>query len=302
MELSPKAKAVSAYIVCTLVWGTTWFSIRLTIAPGGYPTYEAAALRFTIAVVVMALSAPAAIPGIREKVGEQFPWLCVAGLINAVSYALLYKGEENVPGSVAAVIYCSLPLLTAFAAAATRSERISGGQAAGAAVALAGIVMIFWDRLHVSREQARGAGLVAGAVLANASYLLLFRRKVRGEHSFAATGVFLAATSLGLWCFSLARGWQPLPWPPPAKPTLALLYLGIAGTVLTFVCYLYLIRHVGVVTTSTLIIVESLVALAVDRALEREGRLAALTYAGAGVALAGSLLSILLKPVETGPS
>jgi drug/metabolite transporter (DMT)-like permease len=301
MQISPKTKIVVAYTVCTLVWGTTWFSIRVTIAPGGYPTYEAAALRFSIAVVVIALCVPGELARVRERAGAALPWLCVAGLFNSVSYALLYKGEESVPGSVAAVIYGALPLLTALAAAVTRLERISGGQVAGGVVALSGIVMIFWDRLHVSREQAVGVALVVGAVLANASYLLLFKRKVHSEPSVATTGVFLAATGAGLWSCALALGWQGIPWPLPGKATVALVYLGVAGTVLTFVCYLYLIRHVGVATASTLIIAESVVALGVDRMWERQGKLAALSYLGAAVALAGSAVSILLKPEELPP-
>lgn len=302
MPLSPKTKTVVAYTVCTLVWGTTWFSIRLTIAPGGYPTFEAAALRFSIAVVVIALCVPTALLRAREQVGAVLPWLCAAGLINSASYALLYKGEESVPGSVAAVIYGALPLVTALTAAATGLERISAGQIGGGVVALAGITMIFWDRLHVSREQAVGVALVMGAVLTNTTYLLLYKRKVHSEPSLAVTGVFLAATSAGLWCFSLAGGWRAFPWPLPAKPTLALVYLGVVGTVVTFVCYLYLIRHVGVATSSTLIIAESVVALGVDRMWERQGKLAALTYVGAAVALAGSAVSIMLRPEETPPS
>ena len=300
MRLSQKTKIIVAYTVCTLVWGTTWFSIRLTIAPGGYPTYESAALRFSIAVAVIALCVPGAMVRARQRVGDTLGWLCVVGLINSVSYVLLYKGEESVPGSVAAVIYGAIPLLTALTAAATRSERISAGQIGGGAFALFGIAMIFWDRLHVSREQAVGVALVVGAVLANAAYLLLYKRKVHVEPSLAATGMFLAATAAGLWCASLALGWRPLPWPLPMKPTAALVYLGIAGTVVTFVCYLYLIRHVGVATASTLIIAESVVALGVDRLWERQGKLELMSYAGAVVALAGSLVSIVTRP-EEGP-
>jgi drug/metabolite transporter (DMT)-like permease len=301
MGSSSKTKIVVAYTICTLVWGTTWFSIRLTIAPGGYPTFEAAALRFTIAVAVIALCVPREFARVNVRVGKALPWLCASGLINSASYALLYKGEESVPGSVAAVIYGALPLLTALAAAATRSERISGGQVVGGVVALSGITIIFWDRLHVSREQAAGVALVAGAVLANTAYLLLYKRRVHSEPSLAATGVFLGATSAGLWSLSLSRGWQVIPWPLPMKPTLALVYLGVAGTVVTFVCYLYLIRHVGVATSSTLIIAESVVALAVDRLWERQGKLAMLSYVGAAVALAGSAVSIALRPEETPP-
>jgi len=299
MPFSPKARIVAAYTVCTLVWGTTWFSIRLTIGPGGYPTYEAAALRFTIAVMVIALCVPRELARLSERVGHTLPWLCVAGLINSMSYGLLYKAEESVPGSVAAVIYGALPLLTA---GATRSERISPGQIAGGAMALLGITIIFWDRLHVSPEQAVGVALVAGAVLANAAYLLVYKRKVHSEPSLAATGVFLAATGAGLWCISVTMGWHRLPWPPPAQPSLALVYLGVAGTVVTFVCYLYLIRHVGVATASTLIIAESVVALGVDRLWERQGKLELLSYMGAAVALLGSAVSIVLKPEETPPS
>jgi len=143
---------------------------------------------------------------------------------------------------------------------------------------------------------------VIGAVLASAAYLLLYKRKVHAEPSMATTGVFLAATTAGLWSSSLALGSRGIPWPPPVKATVALVYLGSVGTVLTFVCYLYLIRHVGVATSSTLIIAESLVALGVDRMWERQGKLAALSYVGAAVALAGSAVSIALRPEETPPS
>lgn len=302
MSFSPKTRIVAAYTVCTVVWGTTWFSIRLTIGPGGYPTYEAAALRFTIAVTVIALCVPWELARLGERLGRTLPWLCAAGLINSMSYGLLYKAEESVPGSVAAVIYGALPLLTALTAGATRSEKISAGQIAGGTMALFGITILFWDRLHVSHEQAMGVALVAGAVLANAGYLLVYKRKVHSEPSLAATGVFLAATGAGLWCISLGLGWQPLPWPPPTRPSVALVYLGVAGTVVTFVCYLYLIRHVGVATASTLIIAESVVALGVDRLWERQGKLELLSYIGAAVALAGSAVSIVLKPEETPPS
>src|SRR5277367_362848 len=101
MDFSPKTRIIAAYLLCTLVWGTTWFSIRVTIAPGGFPTYEAAALRFTIAVLAIALITPAALFSLRRRRGTQIRWLCLAGLINSVSYGLLYKAEESVPGSVA---------------------------------------------------------------------------------------------------------------------------------------------------------------------------------------------------------
>ena len=295
MEIRLQAKVVGAYLLCALVWGTTWFAIRVSIAPGGYPTYEAAALRFSIAVAVippLGIGGPASL---KQQLGRQLWWVYAAGFLNAASYSLVYKGEESVPGSVASVLFGSLPLVTAVCAAATRTEPISPGQVSGALMALAGITIIFSDRLSVSRHQALGVVLIFGAVIANAAYLLVFKRKARDAHSVAATGLFLAATCVGLWLFSLTRGWQPLPWPLPVRPTLALLYLSLVGTVITFVCYLYLLKQVSVMTVSTLVIIEPLIALTVDRIWEHGIRLARLTYVGAAITLTGLLFSLLLK-------
>jgi drug/metabolite transporter (DMT)-like permease len=298
VNIRVRAKVVGAYLLCAIVWGTTWFAIRVSIAPGGFPTYEAAALRFSVAVAIIAPLGLAGLPRLKQQLGTQLWWLCAAGLINAAGYGLVYKGEESVPGSVAAVLFGSLPLVTAICAAATRTEPVSPGQVGGALIALGGITTIFWDRLGISVHQAVGVVLVFGAVVANAAYLLVFKRKARDAHSITATGVFLAATCAGLWLFSLTRGWQPLPWPLPVRPALAILYLSAVGSVVAFVCYLYLVKHVSVMTVSTLVIVEPVIALVVDRIWEHGVRFTRLTYAGAAITLAGLLISLLLKPTH----
>jgi len=298
MEIRTRPKVVGAYMLCALTWGTTWFAIRVSIGPAGFPTYEAAALRFSIAVAIIAPIVLTGIPSLKQRLGRQLWWVCAAGLANAASYSLVYKGEESVPGSVASVLFGSLPLVTAIGAAATHTELISAGQVTGALIALAGITIIFWDRLSVSRHQAVGVALIFAAVIANAAYLLMFKRKARDAHSMAATGIFLAATSTGLWFFSLIQGWQPLPWPLPVRPTLAVLYLSAVGSVIAFACYLYLLKQVSVMTVSSLVLVEPIIALTVDHVWEHAVKLTRLTYIGAGITLAGLLISLLLKPAE----
>ena len=48
-----------AYVACALIWGTTWFAIRVCIGPGGYPPFAGAAIRFVIAVALLAALAAA---------------------------------------------------------------------------------------------------------------------------------------------------------------------------------------------------------------------------------------------------
>ena len=172
-----KLKVAAAYLICAVTWGTTWFAIRVCIAPGGYPTYEAAAIRFSIAALIIVVPGLAEVVSLKRQKALRLWWLCAAGLFNAASYALVFAGEESVPGRVAAVLFASLPLVTAIVAVATRTEPISASQIAAALIACVGIAVIFWDRLSVSRQQALGVVMIMVAVVTTASYTLIFKRK-----------------------------------------------------------------------------------------------------------------------------
>lgn len=160
---------VLAYLVCAVVWGTTWFAIRVCIGEGGFPTIASAATRFTIASLILLSIVQFA--RITPRIGSwrQRRWLTVAGLLNGVGYALVYLGEERVPGAFAAILFGTLPLLTAFFAILSKTEKVTLGHILGASTSLLGISIIFWDRLSVSPDQAWRVGLLCGGVVALSS-------------------------------------------------------------------------------------------------------------------------------------
>ena len=80
---------------------------------------------------------------------------------------------------------------------------------------------------------------------------------------------------------------------------MALLYLAVFGSVITFALYLYLLRRMSVTAASTLVFVEPVLALLIDAGFEREIRLGARSYAGAAVTLLGVAISLLLRPRTT---
>jgi len=131
----PQLSVVVAYVLCAVIWGTTFFAVRVCIGAGGFPTLFAAALRFVIAGAILGVLL---LPGFRRpgpRGPREWQWLGVAGLLNFGGYALVYKGEEHIPGALAAVIYGLLPLVTAFIGALTGAERPSRWQIAGALLA-----------------------------------------------------------------------------------------------------------------------------------------------------------------------
>ncbi len=279
----------AAYVTCTLIWGTTWFAIRACIAPGGYSTFDAAALRFVIAIAVLLPIAALMRPWPTRR---EWLWLVIAGVLDGCGYLLVYLGEERVPGAIAAVVYGTQPLILAVLLTAVRMERITRRHMIGAAISLSGVIVLFLDRLDVSASQAVGVALILGSVVVSTVYSMIMKRHTAGCHGLVSTAIFLTVTALVLVVVALAAG-EPLPeWPPPLVPTIALLYLALIGSAVAFVVYFWLLGRTSLLVTSTLVFVYPLVALAIDAAFERDLPVAGRTYVGAAIVLAGLGVSL----------
>ena len=281
----PRA-VVAAYLACALIWGTTWYAIRVCIA--GYPTFVAVALRFAIAAAILLPIAARARPWPR---GRAWAWLMLAGVIDAAVYLLVYVAEERVPGAVAAVLYGTQPLILAAMLTAVRIEPLTRRHVIGAVIALAGVVVLFLDRLGVATRQAAGIGLMLGSVVLATVYSMIMKQKVAAVNSLVATTLFLAVTAVVLAGVAIGAG-EPIPWPPPRAPTLALLYLAIVGSVIAFGLYFWLLRRTSLLVTSTLVFVYPLIAIATDAMFERELTLSARAYLGAAITLGGLATSL----------
>ena len=140
-----------------------------------------------------------------------------------------------------------------------------------------------------------GLALLCGGVVVSACYSLILKREGGVVHVLRATSWFLSVTAALLWTAALVIGKASLPWPPPQEPTLALLYLAVFGSVLTFGSYLYLLKHVSLMTTATLVFIQPLIALFVDYHWEADAHLSVQSYLGAGVTMSGVVVSLLWK-------
>ena len=277
---------VAAYAACALIWGTTWYAIRVSLA--AYPTFASVALRFAIAAAVLLPIAARARPWPR---GRAWGWLLLAGVLDAATYLLVYLGEERVSGAVAAVLYGTQPLILAVLLTAVRIERLSRRHIAGAVISLIGVTVLFLDRLDISTRQAAGIGLVVGSVVVATMYSMIMKQKAAGLNGLVSTTIFLAVTAVVLGGVALGAR-TTIPWPPPVAPTVALLYLALVGSVGAFLLYFWLLGRTGLQVTSTLVFVFPLIAMITDALFERELPLTARAYVGAAITLGGLAVSL----------
>jgi len=294
MRNSVRGLTALAYLGCALIWGTTWFAIRVCIAPGGYPALAGAAIRFGVAVALLGALTGLGSLGRGAASWRQRGWVMAAGVLCGVAYALVYASETHISGGVAAVIFGTLPLVTALITFVTGVERPRAPFVAGSLVALAGVAILYGDRMHASSSQGVGVALVFASVWVSVFYNLIMKQRGSGADPLATSLPFLAAAAVTLAALAAIAERQPPPWPPPLQPTLALLYLAIFGSVVAFSLYFYLLRHLTLTAVSTLLFVEPVLALLIDAVWEREIHLGPRAYAGAALTLVGVAVTFLI--------
>jgi drug/metabolite transporter (DMT)-like permease len=284
------------YVACALIWSTTWFAIRVCIGPGGYPTYAAAAIRFVLAAIILATLAAMGLAGRGPHPGRPRRLVALSGVLCGLGYGLVYAGETRISGGLAAVIFGTLPLITALATYAAGTERPSPVTVAGFVVSLGGVAVIYGDRMDASADQGIGVSLVFASVCVCAGYNLILKRHASDTDPLANNLVFLGAAAVALSLFALLYERRLPPWPLPWAPTVALVYLAVLGSVVTFALYFYLLKRMSLTALSTLVFIEPVLAMLIDAVWEKEIRLTAPAYAGAAITLVGVAISLLLRP------
>lgn len=277
---------VLAYLTCAIVWGTTWFAVRVCLAPGAFETFSAVAIRMAIATLILGAIWAAGFAKPGPKGARAWGWIAGAGLLNAVGYGLLYLAQEELPGGLASVLYATAPFMMAPIAVLTRTEKIVPAQLGGAVLGMIGVIVISWDRMQVSSAQAVAVVLMLASTLMSSIYNVILKRQANDVNPLASSAIFLGVTTIPLAMIALARG-EVVPVPPPPKVIAALLYLAIVGSVVAHVAYFYLIKRVTLMTLGTLPFIFPVIALATDLVLEKEIVIGPRTWIGVAFVFAG---------------
>jgi len=294
-DRSTATKVVLSYLLCGITWGTTWYAIRVCVAPGGYTPFAAAAIRFTLASLLFAITCYFYRRRLRMPTGVEVKWLMFCGFLSAVGYVLLYTAERTVSGGLCAVLSATTPLIAALLASFTGVERLSKTVVAGSVVAFLGVLLVFLDRLNVSPTQASAAALVIAMCFFGAASNTGTKRHAHNIPPLVTTTVFFTTIAIVLWIGALVAGECTVPQPLPFLPTLALLHLTIPGTFMSFICYFYFLKHVRLSTATSLSFVTPVIALVIDTFVEKQAVLSTNTYLGIATVLVGVGLCMFVQ-------
>jgi len=252
------------------IWGTTWAAIRVGLA--GIPPMTGVALRFGIAAAVLLVLAKSLGVRLGQQPRERWLWLANAVCTFSVPYAIVYWAELWVPSGLAAVLFATFPLWVALLAHFTLpAERLNSLAALGILLGFGGVAVIFSEDFAVlgGRWVAKVAAVYLIAPFFAAFGQVAVKRWGGGIHPLSVTAMPMAITAvvMGALAAVCERG-RPLVL--DRSSVLALLYLALCGSAVTFSVYFWLLSKVSATSLSLINYVLPVVAVTVGTLWMRE--------------------------------
>jgi drug/metabolite transporter (DMT)-like permease len=258
-------KTLLAFAIIYLVWGSTYLAIRVGVRE--VPPFLLAAIRFLIAGLV--LYGWMTVRGERQPIGREWASASLLAIMFFVlDYGLLFWAEQRVPSGIAAVMMATIPVFIALAEIILlRTQRLTLRLGLALLIGMGGVAVLMSHSLNLGGAPIDTVGalaLIVASISCGVSSVLARRlplppSKVMSAGSqMLAGGVFLALTAAALGEF---RDFHP--WTVSREAWLSLLYLIVAGSIIAFTAYLWLIHHVSPTKVGTYAYVNPVVAVMV---------------------------------------
>jgi drug/metabolite transporter (DMT)-like permease len=269
---------VVSYVLVSVIWGSTYLAIRVALE--GFPPFLLAGVRFLVA--------GGALYAWLRATGTPAPtraeWKAASGvgvLLFVVGNGMVVLGQRWLSSSIAAVVVATMPLWAAVFSA-LGGQRFRRWEWVGLGVGFSGIAL-----LHAGGDLTKAGigGLLPllGPVGFAAGSLWATRAKMPTGPMGVASPMVIAGGVLMV--LSVISG-EAIPDEVTLGPVLALGYLVVAGSLVAFSAYTYLLRHARPAVATSYAYVCPIVAFALGAGFAGE-EISLVSIASSAIIIAG---------------
>jgi len=265
-------KLLLAFAIIYLVWGSTYLAIRIGVRE--IPPFLMAGLRFTAAGLVMwawmrLTGNPS--PTLREWRGASV----LGTLMFLIDYACLFWAEQRVPSGIAAVILAMIPVcITLLEITFLRTQRLTLRLATGLAIGIIGVVVLMNPSGSLGEAPLDHRGVIALLVsccgwsvgtIVTQRLTLPASKPMSAAAQMLSGGVQLLALAAiaGEFTHFRAQDISSGAW-------LSLTYLIIAGSIISYTAYVWLLHYESPTKVGTYAYVNPVVAVILGATLGGE--------------------------------
>jgi drug/metabolite transporter (DMT)-like permease len=279
------------WLLLASIWGSTWLFIKVGLED--LPPLTFAGLRFVVAAAPLVLwIAIRRVP--LPTTWRDWRLMIVTGLLTfSLNYSLVFWGESHITSGLAAILYTTFPILGMLLAhAMLADEPLTARKLGGAALGLAGVVLIFAHELSVRGALAlAGSAAIVVAALGTAYADVLIKREGVHIDPVVMTAVQMVVGLVPMLALGIALEGNPAHFAWTGRAVFALCYLALVGSSLTFTLLYWLIRRMQVTRMMLMPLWSTLVAVGLGVVVLDEQVGVRTVLGGAGI-LVGLLLAV----------
>jgi drug/metabolite transporter (DMT)-like permease len=258
-------KILFAFSIIYFVWGSTFLAIRVGVRE--VPPFLLAALRFLVAGLL--LYGWMRLKGTPPPSRREWAAACLLGsLIFLVDYGCVFWAEQRVPSGITAVVLASIPVfITLLEIIFLRTQRLTFRLGLALLVGICGVAVLMSHSMSLGEipvNRAGAAALLLAAFCWAVATILTRRLPLPASKPMSAAAqmllggvqlLVLAALS-GEFAGFCAQAVSMKAW-------LALIYLIIAGSIVGFTAYIWLLHYESPTKVGTYAYVNPVVAVVV---------------------------------------
>jgi len=247
-----------AIAICTLIWGSTWLAIKIGLED--LPPFLFAGIRFVIAsVLLLALMFFQRIRFPRDR--HSWHVMLFLGFFQMLDYAFVFWGEQYIDSGIGAIIFATMPFFVIILGYLWLAEhKITGVKIFGTVVSFAGVTVVFLRDIHHIGTSWMGDVSIILAALCGAVISVYAKKHADGIHPVVNVTVQMVICAVCLLAAGLlTEDTSRLHWTP--QSVASIFYLGVFGSAVAFVVYMWVIKKVSVVEAAIIPVATPLVAV-----------------------------------------
>ncbi len=239
------------FLALGFFWGSSYLWIKIGLE--SLPPLTLISLRLALGAAFLATVVAIAkqeLPKTRRMYGH----LLVMAVVNIViPFMLIGYGEQSIDSALASILNATVPLtVIVLAPLFLPDERVTLAKAAGLAVGFAGVIILLApDLLHLSDASLEGELMLLGSSVSYGVGGVYSRRNVHGLRPMvpALFQVGFAACIMVPLALIVDRPWETVH--PEPSAIVAVLWLGLLGSGLAYLCFFTILQRWGATRTST---------------------------------------------------
>jgi drug/metabolite transporter (DMT)-like permease len=260
-------RIILAFLAIYVLWGSTYLAVRILVQT--VPPLFAAGARFCVAGAILYIGSILA--GDPHPTRREWRSIAVlATLMILIAYGGLFWAERTLPSGFASVLVATIPVWTLLMEVIIfKRRRISAATLAAIVLGFAGVVILVGDRGAGHITLAACLVILAGELAWSFGTVLNSRLALPGSKRISAAGQMLTGGVMLLAGSALLGEMHPLPHFSP-RALGALAYMTVAGSLIGFTCYEWLLHRMPASTVTSYAYVNPIVALAIGYWLGNE--------------------------------